>query len=134
MTIKDFTVGQTAYVHNDYDRRDNPVCGYRVVTVAKIGRSYVTLNDGWNSKYGVGFGGGNYLVEKVNVGSPRFLFRTKQDLDDFMEAKELRIKIRSAMDWQNIQKLSVAQLRAIRNIVEGEETNILREEPPKEET
>lgn len=123
MTIKDFTVGQTAYVYDDKDRRNNPACGYREVVVAKIGRSYVTLDNGWGSKYGVGYGGGNYLVEKVDAGSPRYLFRTKQDLDDFVEAKWLRVKIRTALDWGHFQNLPLAKLRAIKAILYGEDEN-----------
>lgn len=122
MTIKDFTVGQTAYVYDDKDRRNNPACGYREVVVAKIGRCYVTLGDAWGSKYGVGYGGGNYLVEKVDAGSPRYLFRTKQDLDDYLEAKELREKIRTALDWWNLQNLPLSKLRAIKEILDGEES------------
>lgn len=122
MTIKDFTVGQTAYVYDDKDRRNNPVCGYREVVVAKIGRAYVTLGDAWGSKYGVGYGGGNYLVEKVDAGSPRYLFRTKQDLDDFIEAKELMRDLRVVFDWNNIQKLSLDQLRAVKKILDEEES------------
>ena len=121
MTIKDFTVGQTAYVYDDKDRRNNPACGYREVVVAKIGRTYVTLSDAWGSKYGVGYGGGNCLVEKVDAGSPRYLFRTKQDLDDYLESNELRMKIRRAVDWGNLGKLSLAKLRAIIEILEGGE-------------
>ena len=123
MTIKDFTVGQTAYVYDDKDRRNNPACGYREVVVAKIGRSYVTLGDAWGSKYGVGYGDGNYLVEKVDAGSPRYLFRTKQDLDDFLEAKWLRVKIRTALDWRYYQNLPLAKLRTIKAILYGEDEN-----------
>lgn len=121
MTIKDFTVGQTAYVYDYYDRRRNPARGYREVTVAKIGRTYVTVNNSWGTKYGAGYGADNYLVEKVDAGSPSFLFRTKQDVDDFLESNELRMKIRSAVDWGNLGKLPLAKLRAIIEILEGGE-------------
>lgn len=117
MTIKDFTVGQTAYVYNT-DRRENPKKGYAEVTVAKIGRSYVTLGDGWGRRFGVGYGG-NYLVEKVDAGSPAYLFRTKQDLDDYLEAEKLRVEVRQAMDWWNLQRLPLSKLRAIKAILDN---------------
>ena len=63
----------------------------------------------------------NYLVEKVDAGSPRYLFRTKQDLDDYLEAKELRVKIRTALDWWNLQNLPISKLRAIKEILDGGE-------------
>lgn len=121
MTIKDFVVGQTAYVYNHYDKRDNPAVGYREEVVAKVGRAYVTLRNSWGDKYGAGYGADNYLVEKVDAGSPRYLFRTKQDVEDFIESNLLRLEIRQSMDWGNLGKLSVAQLRAIKKILEGGE-------------
>lgn len=121
MTIKDFAVGQTVYVYNHYDKRDNPVGGYREEVVAKVGRAYVTLRNSWGTKYGAGYGADNYLVEKVDAGSPRYLFRTKQDVEEFLEANRLRLEIRHATDWGNLGKLSVAQLRAIKRIIEGKE-------------
>ena len=122
MTIKDFTVGQTAYVYST-DKRNNPEKGYREVTVKKVGRVYVTLDNRWESKYGVGYGCGSYLVEKVDAGTPSYLFRTKQDLDDYLEAEGLRSELRQAMDWSNGKKLPLSTLRAIKKILdEGEES------------
>lgn len=120
MTIKDFTVGQTAYVYNT-DHRNNPKEGYAEVTVAKVGRSYVTLGGRWGRRFGVGYGPRNYLVEKVDAGSPAYLFRTKQDLDDYLETEKLRVVLRQAMDWWNLQKLPLSKLRAIKKILDSED-------------
>lgn len=122
MNIKDFTVGQTAFVYS-VGRRNNPEKGYREVTVKKVGRAYVTLDNGWESKYGVGYGCGSYLVEKVDAGTPSYLFRTKRDLDDYLEAERLRSELQQAMNWANVKKLPLSTLRAIKKILEdGEES------------
>lgn len=122
MTIKDFTVGQTAFVYS-IDRRNNPEKGYREVTVKKVGRAYVTLDNRLESKYGVGYGCRSYLVEKVDAGTPSYLFRTKQDLDDYLEAERLRSELRQAMDWPSFKKFPLSTLRAIKKILDdGEKT------------
>ena len=127
MTIKDFTVGQTAYVYNT-DHRNNPKEGYAEVTVAKVGRSYVTLGGGWGRRFGVGYGPGNYLVEMLNAGSPAYLFRTKKDLDDYIETETLRVALRQAMDWWNLQQLPLSKLRAIKAILDSEDDSGWTEE------
>lgn len=121
MTIKDFTVGQTAYVYCT-DKRSNPEKGYREVTVKKVGRVYVTVGERWETKYEAGLNEENYLVEATDYGDSSYLFRTKQDLEDFLEWKSLTVYLRSAFDWGNITRLSLAQLRAVKQIIDGEET------------
>lgn len=120
MNIKDFTVGQTAYVCST-DKRDNPEKGYREVTVKKVGRVYVTVGGRWETKYEVGYNDDGYLVEAGNYAS--YLFRTKQDLYDYFEAERLRPELRQAMDWSNVKKLPLSTLRAIKKILDdGEES------------
>ena len=119
MTIKDFTVGQTAYVYST-DKRDNPEKGYREVTVKKVGRVYVTVGGRWETKYEVGYNDEGYLVEAGNYAS--YLFRTKQDLDDYFERQHIIGYLRAVFEWSSITKLSLAQLRAVKKIIDGEES------------
>lgn len=119
MTIKDFTVGQTAYVYST-DKRDNPEKGYREVTVKKVGRVYVTVGDRWETKYEVGFNDEDYLVEAGYYAS--YLFRTKQDLDDYFERQHIIGYLRAVFEWSSITKLSLAKLRAVKQIIDGEES------------
>lgn len=119
MTIKDFTVGQTAYVYST-DKRDNPEKGYREVTVKKVGRVYVTVGGRWETKYEVGYNDESYLVEAGNYAS--YLFRTKQDLDDYFERQHIIGYLRAVFEWSSITKLSLAKLRAVKQIIDGEES------------
>ena len=106
----------------DYEHDTLTEKGYREVTVKKVGRVYVTVGGRWETKYEVGFNKENYLVEVDNYGASTYLFRTKQDLDDFFEWQHLTGYLRSAFDWSRITNLSLAQLRAVKKIIDGEES------------
>jgi hypothetical protein len=61
MTIKDFTVGQTAYTYSKSRGRET----VQEVTIKKIGRVYVTIGDNWETKFSVpNYGERDYLIEK----------------------------------------------------------------------
>lgn len=96
MTIKDFQVGQKAYML-DNDRRkpsDGHKLGFddlvREVEVTKIGRKYVTIGQGaWARQFRNSFTPSAFLVEQLDCGTPMYLFRTKQDVQEYLELKEL---------------------------------------------
>lgn len=118
MTIKDFTVGQTAYTYSKSRGRET----VQEVTVKKIGRVYVTIGDHWETKFSVpNYGERDYLIEKSEY-SGRWLFRAKQDLDDYLEKRRLVDELHKAFDYGKGNNYTLAQLRAVKKIIDGEET------------
>lgn len=96
MTIKDFQVGQKAYMLDNDRRRPSNGCepGFdnlvREAEVTKIGRKYVTLGQGgWTRQFREALTPSTFLVEQLDCGTPMYLFRTKQDVQEYLELKEL---------------------------------------------
>lgn len=124
MDIKQFTVGQTAYLIGEGNRKEKER-GYTEVKVVKVGRTYVTtqLNSGcWERRFHTGYNDNDpYLIEKVTCGSPCFLFPTIEAFNEYTEYNQLKDKLRRAFEWCNIGKLTLNQLRAVNRILEGDE-------------
>ena len=96
MTIKDFQVGQKAYMLDNDRRRpsDGREPGFddlvREAEVTKIGRKYVTLGQGGLTRqFREAFTPSTFLVEQLDCGTPMYLFRTKRDVQEYLELKEL---------------------------------------------
>lgn len=96
MTIKDFQVGQKAYMLDNDRRRRSDGCepGFddlvHEVEVTKVGRKYVTLGQGvWTRQFREAFTPSPFLVEQLECGTPMYLFCSKQDVHEYLELKEL---------------------------------------------
>lgn len=117
MTIKDFVVGQTAYIYNSY-RREQTV---KEVTVKKIGRIYVTVSGPWEEKFSVpDYGERDFLLEKSDYGRTRKLFRSKQDIEDYIEKYRLFSELHDAFSYGRESYFTLEQLRSVKRIVAGE--------------
>lgn len=119
MTIKDFTVGQTAYMVS-YIKNE-----YRLTewTVAKVGRRYVTAGYVHGCQFYVpDVAYEEFLVEKTEFGYPRLLFATRQEAEDYLEKRVLWQDLRHRFSTTAVGKFTLAQLRAVKQIIDGEES------------
>lgn len=120
MKLKDFTVGQTAYMFGD-DSRRNKLNNVAEVEVVKVGRKYVTVSRKdyrWEERFFSRWDESPYLVEDVDYGYPRLLFPSKAAADEYAETQELRTYICGAIDMLKIKQYSLKQLRAIKKIID----------------
>lgn len=120
MTIKDFKVGQTVFVMGDGStQRDR----FRTVAaeVVKIGRKYVTTSGNWAMQFKETHESRPYLVEHAEYGVPRLLFPSREAVDEYREREELKTWVRTAAGWEKIDRYTLAQLREVKRILEGDE-------------
>ncbi|MBR1616317.1 MAG: hypothetical protein IJ673_12705 [Treponema sp.] len=121
MTLKDFSVGQTAYIIGDTAHRTSTNKGITEVTVEKIGRKYVTVKRGtYEIRFGVQGETKPYLVENTEYGAPRLLFPSEEDMNRYNELCDLKRWVGEAAGWSKIGRYSLEQLRAVKKILEGE--------------
>lgn len=119
MTIKDFTVGQTAYMVSN----SNEVFRIIELTVTKIGRVYLTAGTLWSRKFYVPeFGFDECLREKGTRGYQDLLFRTRQDAEDYLEKRSLCKELQKTFGSGGGYRYTLAQLRAVKQIIDGEES------------
>jgi len=121
MTIKDFTVGQTAYIFV-YDIRKEPSDRIVEAKVVKVGRKYVSVSRKdirWDARFLLRSDEEPYLVEEADGWTPDILFPSKAAIDDYVETIKLRRCIHEALDWYNIGRYSLEQLRAIKRVLDG---------------
>lgn len=114
-TIKDFTVGQTAYIEltgNASRGKTKKECIVEC-TVQSIGRKYVTANGIQFRETDANYGGG--LVEKTDYCVDFILYPNKQAISDKMEKESLLDKIKYKTDFS---KMSLEQLRKIDEIID----------------
>lgn len=120
MEIKDFKVGQTAYIIGEGRRMDDGKA--TAVEVAKVGRIYVTVNEGGSrgARFceAVGFAG--CLVEDKDYGTKRLLFLTTKAVDEYNELKDLRSWVQEATNWLKVKDYTLTQLREVKRILERE--------------
>lgn len=93
------------------------------VEVVKIGRKYVTINGNWGLKFKEVNKSRPYLVEHTEYGSPRLLFPSRKEVNNYIEREELKTWVRTAVAWDKIDRYTLAQLREVKRILEGENTN-----------
>lgn len=120
MTIKDFKVGQTAYILGD-GRRANG--GHATAAeVVKVGRKYVTVkeNGRQESRFYEPINQTECLVEDRDYGVKRLLFATTGDVDEYNELNDLRSWVQEATNWMKVKEYTLAQLRAVKKILERE--------------
>lgn len=126
MTIKDFKVGQTAYIIGDWRRRDDGKA--TAVEVVKVGRRYVTVKEAGRqeTRFCEAIGFTDCLAEDRDYGAKRLLFATAKAVDEYNEFNGLRDWVQEATNWIKVKDYTLAQLRAVKKILEdtdyGKET------------
>lgn len=116
VTIKDFHVEEVAYrlLRNQGTTRSSVI---REERISSIGRTYVTTLYGGNS-YRYQTWNREYLLEKVDFGEKALLFRTKEELEKYVEKCEIS-KWLGRMDINMIEKYSYEKLRKVKEILES---------------
>ena len=122
MTIKDFKVGQTAYMLSEGQRKgDGKV---EAVEVVKVGRKYVTVAVNGNWWQEIRFFEPHvetfFLYEDKDYGVKHLLFQTAKDVDEYYELNDLRRWVQDATNWMKVKDYTIAQLRAVKKILEEE--------------
>ena len=123
MTVKDFTVGQNAYIVERGRVRESNKRVLRIVPVEtlSIGRVYVTVNRFGKIQFYDRGCGEEYLVDKTPYSSTMMLFPTEQSANDYIEKDRLCDELRDALNSMQLKYLTLEQLRAIHDIIkEGE--------------
>ena len=116
-TIKDFKVGQTVYILNWEQKAIKE-------EVARVGREYVTVNKKWCIRFEETYESRPYLIEKTEIGARMLLFPSEDAVHEYMEREELKKWVRMAADWDKIDRYTLAQLRAVKKILEGDYDSI----------
>lgn len=121
MTIKDFHIGQTAYMIYESSLKEKNFA--EAVTVVKVGRKYVTVNDGgWQReiRFFESHTETPYLFEDRDRGARRLLFLTTEAVDEYNELNDLRSWVQEATNWMKVKDYTLAQLRAVKKILKGD--------------
>lgn len=119
MEIKAFQPGQTVYIMGT-DRRDRGDQAVRKAEVAKVGRKYVTISGRRGERFRETVGRSKpYLIEEMEYGSPRLLFPSEAAVREYKEREELKEWVRRATDWDKVDRYTIEQLRAVKQILEG---------------
>ena len=121
MEIKDFKKGQPVFIVNTERRNGAKTSTVKQCTVTSVGRKYLKVEDasGYSWTFRTAGAPHDYLVEKTEYSSDLMLFPSRELADDYLYRDE-------QIDWARrffggtggIWKLSTAQLREIRKIVE----------------
>lgn len=122
MTIKDFKVGQTVYVLGD-GRHEREKRLATAAEVVKVGRRYVTVKEDGRqeSRFYEPINPTDCLVEDRDYGVKRLLFATTEAVDEYNELNDLRSWVQEATNWMKVKEYTLAQLRAVKKILEGGE-------------
>jgi hypothetical protein len=115
MKIKDFTVGQPAYLLEGRHGRLEGTDRIRKVNVLKVGRVYVTIDD-YGRRFGLLGSRDPYLSEVSPVTMAAKLFLTYDDAVDEIKRETLIRKIHSA-PFKSICDCTLAQLEQIDDIL-----------------
>lgn len=120
MTIKDFKVGQTAYILEDGHRAT--LGATAEAEVAKVGRRYVTVKDmAQEIRFFEPVNSTTYLVEDRDYGTKRLLFPTTGAMAEYKELIDLQGWVQEATSWLKVKRYTLAQLREVKKILEGGE-------------
>lgn len=125
MDIKDFHVGQTAYLCEICKRNSRKIDEWtlREVTVTKVGKKYVTVRiyasdvqfmSSENARKS------RCLVEKTDWGNPCRLYLTREAFEEDRELEELREWMRKAACWEILGRYTLEQLRKAKEILSSE--------------
>lgn len=116
MEIKDFKVGQIVFVMGD-GRHQSDRFLTTEAEVVKVGRKYITISGNWGMQFKETAESRPYLVEHTEVGTPRLLFPSRESVDEYREREELKTWVRAA-GWEKIDRYTLAQLRAVKKVLE----------------
>lgn len=121
MTIKDFKVGQTAYILGDGSYRDDGKA--KAAEITKVGRRYVTVKESerQETRFFMPAHAADYLFEDKVYGAKRILFATAEAVDDYNELIGLRVWVMNYTNWLKVKEYTLAQLRAVKKILEGDD-------------
>ena len=120
MTIKDFKVGQTAYILEDGRRATFGAAAE--AEVAKVGRRYVTVRDmGREARFFEPVNSTTYLVEDRDYGAKRLLSLTAEAVAEHKELTDLQNWVQEATSWLKVKGYTLAQLREVKKILKGGE-------------
>ena len=110
MTPKSLKAGDTIFVlamHRGYNKTPS----IRQEVVKKIGRIYATLDDVYDSRFMVPVSGETeYLIEQVETGERRLLFRSRIDAERYVEHDDL-VKRIATLPHSVLERCSLEQLR-----------------------
>lgn len=122
MTIKDFRVGEPAFIVNmNLDRKDAPSITETVVTT--IGRVYVTTRNGMRRfMEDTREGREKSLKEKVSFGSADLLFNSRTAAEEYIEKNNLEMWL-GCISVDGAKSYTLQQLRAVKNILEPEKAD-----------
>ncbi len=120
VTLKDFSVGTTAYAISDKHGNGNyEMSEYRVTSV---GRKYVTVTGMALSvsafRFGISAASNEYLAEIMDYGWPKKLFPTKKKAEEYIEKENLRKWLDDAFMYPKAKEYSLDQLRRVKAILE----------------
>lgn len=115
MKIKDFTVGQPAYLLEGQQSRLEGTDRIKKVNVLKVGRIYVTI-DNYGRRFGLLGSRDPYLYEASPVAMAAKLFLTYDGAVDEIKRETLIRKIHSA-PFKSICDCTLAQLEQIDDIL-----------------
>ena len=116
MKLKDFQVGQTVYL---IERRPKPKDILREYQVVTVGRKYLKVQGMYNERQFEVFDDESpYLIEHNNYGDHLLLFPNKEAAQEHIEGNQLRSWLLKAAEVTKINKYTVEQLRAVKEILE----------------
>lgn len=115
MKIKDFTIGQPAYLLEGQQNRLEGTDRIKKVNVLKVGRVYVTI-DNYGRRFGLLGSRDPYLYEASPVAMAAKLFPTYDGAVDEIKRETLIRKIHSA-SFKSICDCTLAQLEQIDDIL-----------------
>lgn len=77
------------------------------------------VDGGYESKYrDCDDTGCGYLIEQIELGSPRLLFPSAHSADIYLERENLKLCLTKAAAWGSIQKYTLQQLSEVKRILE----------------
>lgn len=131
MTLKEFSIGQRAFIAEIQNGRQNEIF-IKPATVTKVGRKYVSTSGSELRRFEETPFGVSYLTEDCNYGYPGHLFSTEEKALEYKELKELQLWfIRLHMN-PNINRYTIDQLRAVKAILDGAESGQKMDEGTEE--
>ena len=117
VSVKDFHVGDSAW---SVERRGN---AENIVEkkVTKVGRKYVTAGD-FGQQYAELPRGGAYLSDNASCGYNSYLFPSKQAAQEFIQKKELVLKLQRKVDHISSfgEEYTLTELKQAYKILNGE--------------
>lgn len=121
VTIKNFVPGQIAYMYITGGKRRGKY-DTQAVEVTKVGRKYVTVetSSGMDMLFREAHRSKPYLVEHTKRGVSWLLFTSSEAVDEHCAREWLKTWVRTATGWDKIDRYTLAQLRAVKEILERE--------------